>query len=253
MFDRATFLRPIAHRGLHNATTGRIENTAPAFEAAIAGGFAIECDLRPAANGLPVVFHDQTLDRLIEGHGPVAHLAPSQLKALRYRGQDTRIQTFHDFLDQVSGRVPLFVEVKSEWDPPQIEFLAQIARACLDYHGPVALMSFDPDVMVVLRELATEIPRGIVSGSYKDTDGETWWPNKIDEVRAERLAKLQESGPVAPSFYAYHVAALPTPVTCHVREVLHLPVITWTVRTEHDWMIAKAHADAPVFEGPLPG
>lgn len=249
MFDRATFLRPIAHRGLHDAAAGRIENTAPAFEAAIAKGYAIECDLRPAANGLPVVFHDETLDRLIEGLGPVAQLTPSQLKALRYRGQDTRIQTFHEFLDQVGGRVPLYVEVKSEWDPPQIEFLAQIARACLDYRGPVALMSFDPDVMTVLRELATEIPRGIVSGSYKEVGGETWWPDKVDSVRAERLAQLLESGSAAPSFYAYHVASLPNPATRYVREALGIPVVTWTVRTPHDREVAKSYADAPIFEG----
>ena len=36
--DRATFVRPIAHRGLHDKARGRIENTAPAFQAAIAHG-----------------------------------------------------------------------------------------------------------------------------------------------------------------------------------------------------------------------
>ena len=35
MFDRAQFLRPIAHRGLHDAARGVIENTSPAFEAAV--------------------------------------------------------------------------------------------------------------------------------------------------------------------------------------------------------------------------
>ncbi len=252
MFERATFLRPIAHRGLHDAAAGLIENTAPAFEAAIAKGYAIECDLRPAANGLPIVFHDDTLDRLVDGSGPVAALTPAQLSALRYRGQDTRIQTFQEFLESVDGRVPLYVEVKSEWDPPQIEFLAQIARACLDYRGPVALMSFDPDMMAVLRELATEIPRGIVSGSYQDASGETWWPDKIDAVRAERLAQLLESGPVAPSFYAYHVASLPKPATTYVREALGIPVVTWTVRTAHDWEVARSYADAAIFEGFVP-
>jgi len=36
MRDRTAFLKPIAHRGLHNAARGIIENTVPAFEAAIA-------------------------------------------------------------------------------------------------------------------------------------------------------------------------------------------------------------------------
>ena len=49
MRDRSAFLKPIAHRGLHDAAKGIIENTVPAFEAAIARGYGIECDVRPAA------------------------------------------------------------------------------------------------------------------------------------------------------------------------------------------------------------
>ena len=70
MLDRKTFLRPIAHRGLHSAKRGIIENTEPAFAEAIAKGYGIECDLRPATGGLPIVFHDETLNRLVEGRGP---------------------------------------------------------------------------------------------------------------------------------------------------------------------------------------
>ncbi|HET9584946.1 MAG TPA: glycerophosphodiester phosphodiesterase, partial [Bradyrhizobium sp.] len=38
--------RPVAHRGLHDAQKGVIENTPSAFAAAIAGGYGIECDLQ---------------------------------------------------------------------------------------------------------------------------------------------------------------------------------------------------------------
>jgi glycerophosphoryl diester phosphodiesterase len=236
MFDRATFLRPIAHRGLHDAARGIIENTAPAFAAAIGRGYAIECDVRPAADGLPVVFHDETLSAM-------------QIKALRYRGQDAGVQTLEEFLEQVAGKVPVYVEVKSEWEPPQIAFLSQIARSALDYHGPIALMSFDPDIMTVLRELAPQIPRGIVSGGYVDAHGETWWRDKIDDARAKRLANLLESGSAGPAFYAYHVASLPCEPVRFVRETLGLPVLTWTVRTPHDLEVAQSYADAPIFEG----
>jgi len=43
--------RPIAHRGLHNASAGVIENTASAFAAAIAAGYGIETDLQISADG----------------------------------------------------------------------------------------------------------------------------------------------------------------------------------------------------------
>ena len=61
--------RPIAHRGLHDAASGVIENTLQAAEAAIAGGFAIECDIRISADGEVFVFHDDTLDRLTDATG----------------------------------------------------------------------------------------------------------------------------------------------------------------------------------------
>ena len=109
MLDRATFLRPIAHRGLHNAKRGIIENAGPAFEAAIAKGYGIECDVRPAADGLPVVFHDEALPRLVAGRGPVAKVTERQLQSLRHRVGGAPILTFDELLELVSGRVPLLV------------------------------------------------------------------------------------------------------------------------------------------------
>lgn len=244
-----TFLRPVAHRGLHDAARGRIENTEPAFAAAIARGYGIECDLRPAAGGLPIVFHDETLERLVDGEGAVAGLDAAGLARLRYRGQDTAILTFAGLLDLVAGRVPLLVEVKSEWEPPDSAFLAEIARLAKAYEGPLALMSFDPAVMAVMKDLAPSIPRGIVSGGYRYEDGSFWWPSKIDAGRARRLANLEESGPVEPDFYAYHVKSLPQPVTELQRKVFGLPLFTWTVRTAEDRATAARWADAPIFEG----
>lgn len=246
MLDRAAFLKPIAHRGLHAAKRCIIENTEPAFAAALAKGYGIECDLRPAADGLPVVFHDETLNRLVDGKGPVAHLSPADLKRLRYKASDTRIMTFADLLERVDGRVPLLVEVKSEWDLPDRAFLTKIVKLAARYSGPVALMSFDPDVMAAVRALDPALPRGIVSGTYA---GSGWWSRKLSRSRGAALRDLLESGPVAPHFYAYQVSALPTPVTRYVREVQGLPLFTWTVRTAKDRALAAKWADAPIFEG----
>jgi glycerophosphoryl diester phosphodiesterase len=244
--DCAAFLRPYAHRGLHAAKRGIVENTEPAFAAAIAKGYGIECDLRPAAGGLPIVFHDDTLNRLIDGRGPVAALTAHDLKRLRYRDGDTRIATFAELLEQVAGRVPLLVEIKSEWDPPDAAFLKRICKLADAYHGPIALMSFDPDVMAVVRNLAPDVARGIVSGSYA---GAGWWNRKVSKPRAARLRDLLESAAAAPDFYAYQIGALPTPVTEFVRHVLGLPLFTWTVRTSKDRARAAKWADAMIFEG----
>jgi glycerophosphoryl diester phosphodiesterase len=244
--DCAHLLRPIAHRGLHAAKHGIIENTGPAFEAAIAKGYGIECDLQPAADGVPVVFHDTTINRLVAGKGPVSTLTSSDLKRLRYKNSDTPLLTFAELLDVVAGRVPLLVEVKSAWAPPDAAFLKKIARLANLYRGPIGLMSFDPRRMAMLRALAPGVPRGIVSGSYQ---GQGWWKGELSRTRAARLRDLLESGPAAPSFYAYQISALPTPITEYVRHVQGLPMFTWTVRTAKDRTRAAKYADAMIFEG----
>jgi glycerophosphoryl diester phosphodiesterase len=254
MLDRETFLRPIAHRGLHDKAKGVVENTLPAFEAAIAKSYGIECDLRPGAHGLPLVFHDETLERLTEGSGPIARLEAGCAAKLPFQdGGVIGVATFADLLAATAGRVPLFAEVKSEWTPPDRAFLAEIARLSRAYRGPLALMSFDPDVMTMLKELAPNVPHGIVSGSYFDADGTGWWPkSSLTDARRRALANLEESAHVAPSFYAYDVRALPSPVVQHVRDTERLPVLTWTVRTAEQRRIAAECADAPIFEGFLP-
>ena len=245
VFLSTDFLRPIAHRGLHDAAVGRIENTAPAFEAAIAAGFGIECDLRPARDGTPFVFHDATLDRLVDAEGAVAARSPAELSALRYRGQSTLLLPYRDLLELVAGKVPLLVEIKSDWDEPDPRFLAAVAEFSIAYQGPIALMSFDPAIITALRGLAPGIPRGIVSGDYQKADD---LPDAIDAERAFRLSHCLEAGPAHPSFIAYHVDDLPTPVTRFAREVVRLPLFAWTVRTKDQLRRAAAWADAPIFE-----
>ena len=59
--------RPIAHRGLHDAAHGLIENTAGAVRAAIAANYGIEVDVQISADGEAMVHHDDALGRLTEG------------------------------------------------------------------------------------------------------------------------------------------------------------------------------------------
>ena len=249
--DRNAFIRPIAHRGLHDAKAGIIENTEPAFKAAIAQGYGIELDLRPAKDGTPIVFHDLELSRLIDAPGRIDELAPKALAKLTYKSSKTAtgLMTFGELLECVAGRVPILAEIKSEWGPPDTAFLSAIAKLAKPYKGPLALMSFDPATIAGIRLLAPKVPRGIVSGFYQ---GDGWWLDQLDAERAYRLSNLIESALAAPDFFAYHVKDLPTPVTRFLREGLCLPLFTWTVRTAADLETAHAFADAPIFEGLLP-
>ena len=145
--------------------------------------------------------------------------------------------------------MPLLVEVKSGWEPPDPAFLAEIARLALDYRGPVALMSFDPDVMTVLRAFAPHVPRGVVAIVQASKQQERWWADKIGGGRAWRLANLLDSVPARPSFIAYDVRALPSLATRIARGLLGLSIFTWTVRTDAERRVAARWADAPIFEG----
>jgi glycerophosphoryl diester phosphodiesterase len=246
--DRSVFVRPVAHRGLHDKSTGRIENTAPAFEAGLAKGYGVECDLQPAADGTPMVFHDETVDRLMAGTGRVDGRTPQQLKQLRYNGQSETMLTYAEFLELARGRGPLLVEVKSEWAPLPEAFLKSIARQSAAYKGPLALMSFDPDVMTALRALAPGVPRGIVAGSYRPRPGDSWWSEALDARERFLLRHLLRSFPAGIDFAAYHVKSLPTAVTRALRG-RGMPLFTWTVRTPEDRAAAAQYADAPIFEG----
>lgn len=247
-FDRAAFLRPVAHRGLHEGQ-GRIENTAPAFSAAIERGFAIECDIRPAARGLPVVFHDASTERLLGEARHVSELTTADLTRLRFADGASSLLRFGELLELVADRVPLLVEIKSDWLELDATFLDQVVRLSLTYTGPLALMSFDPAIMSFVRASTPSIPRGLVAANTGPDDPITL---ELGGKRASDLSQLLESGPVAPDFYAYRVQDLPTPVTRYAREVHGRPIFAWTVRTAADYEVARRWADAPIFEGLLP-
>src|SRR5262245_16078655 len=85
--------RPVAHRGLHDAQSGIIENTASAFKAAIAGGYGIECDLQITADGEAMVHHDDVLGRLTQGSGRLAAMTAGELGQIAFKATADRMIT----------------------------------------------------------------------------------------------------------------------------------------------------------------
>src|SRR6266853_2092973 len=108
--------RPIAHRGLHDRARGIIENMPAAAQAAISGGFGIECDIQLTADGEAMVHHDDALGRLTEGSGALLGMTAGDLKAVRFKDTAERMMSFGDLCALVQGRVPLLIEVKSHFD-----------------------------------------------------------------------------------------------------------------------------------------
>src|ERR1700710_760316 len=171
--------RPVAHRGLHDATRGIIENMPGAAAAAVAANFAIECDIQLTADGEAMVHHDDALGRLTEGSGALLGKTSAELKQVAFKDTPEKMMSLGDLCALVAGRVPLVIEVKSHFDGDR-RLVARMAEGLASYDGPAAGMSFAPAQVMALRELMPSRPRGVVAErTYEPSD----WPEATPEQR----------------------------------------------------------------------
>jgi glycerophosphoryl diester phosphodiesterase len=239
--------RPIAHRGLHDASAGVIESTASAFSAAIAGGYGMETDLQISADGEVMVHHDDALGRLTEGSGRLCDMAAVEIKRVRFKTSADRILTLGELCDLVGGRTTLVLELKSHFDGDRR--LAQRAADVLaNYAGPVAMMSFDPAMIEVVRWIAPDLTRGIVAERHY---AHHEW-DRFPRSEKRRMAFLLHANRTRPQFIAYGVKDLPAAAPLIARAVFGLPLLTWTVRSDDDRRRAARWADQMIFEGIRP-
>ena len=237
--------RPIAHRGLHDKAAGVIENSVCAARAAVAGNFAIECDVQLTADGEAMVFHDFVLDRLTEASGRVADATAQELAAIAMKGTGDRIPDLAAFIDLIGGKVPLVIEIKSRFDG-DLRLTQRTAQIVARYPGhPIALKSFDPLIVAALLGLTPDRPRGIVAMSaYADADYA-----HLSQDERYGLANLLHYPESQPDFLSWRVRDLPSGLPMLWRKALARPVMSWTVRNEKDRVLAADHADQMVFEG----
>lgn len=241
--------RPIAHRGLHQRSRGLIENTESAARAAIAAGFGIECDLQLSADGEAMVFHDFTLERLTASTGRVDALPARALSQTGFRDTSDRMLSLAAFLDLVGGQVPLVCEIKSRFDG-DIRLARRAAEIASGAAGPLALKSFDPDVIAWLRAEAdalgvSHLPLGVAAmARYERPD----WP-VLDAERKRNLSEFLHWDRSRPDFLSYNVDDLPHAVPYLCRTALGTPVMAWTVRNPLQATTGRRWADQLIFEG----
>jgi glycerophosphoryl diester phosphodiesterase len=240
--------QPVAHRGLHDISRGVVENMPAAAEAAIAGRFAIECDIQLTADGEAMVHHDDELGRLTDGSGELSKMTAAELKAVTFKNTAERMMTLSDLCNLVAGRVPLVIEVKSHFDGDR-KLVKRMAEVLSAYSGPAVGMSFDPDQVMALRELMPSRPRGIVA--ERDYTAEDW-PDASPAQRHE-MTHLRHFFRTRPDFVAYWVNELPSLAPWMARNVFGCPLLTWTVRTAEQRARAARYADQMIFEGFVPG
>jgi len=236
--------KPIAHRGLHDRAAGLIENTLSAARAAIEKGFAIECDVQLSSDAEVFVFHDDHLDRLTTSSGDFKNRAANEIQSVSLKDTTDRIPTLREFLDTLSGHVPLICEIKSRFDG-SIDAVRGVAEILKSYQGPVALKSFDPIMVEAMVHLAPERPRGFIGESvYEDPE----W-DFLSAVQKLEFASLKTFNAMKPDFLSWYIKDLDHASPQMTREQFGLPIMTWTVRTADQLEKARRYADQIVFEG----
>jgi glycerophosphoryl diester phosphodiesterase len=236
--------RPIAHRGLHDAARGIVENMPGAIAAAIAGNYGVEVDLQISADGEAMVHHDDRLGRLAAGDGALADLPAAALKAVAFHATAERMMTLGDLCDLVAGRVPMMIELKSRFDGDE-RVAARAAAVLAGYRGPVGVASFDPALVGTVLRIAPQLVRGIIAERHYDHP--EW--QRLGRLRRLKLAFLVHGLASRPDFVAYRVRDLTAVAPRAARHIFGLPLLTWTVRSDADRAVAARFADQIIFEG----
>jgi glycerophosphoryl diester phosphodiesterase len=159
-------LRIWAHRGGSSAAP---ENTAASDEVARRAGVQwIETDVQSTKDGVPVILHDETVDRTTDGTGAIRSLTAAQVAELdagswfapAFAGQ--RVPTLAAQLDGLLARGGnLLLEIKNVHTP---ESVARIVDEIHDrgMSGRVFVQSFETQHLRWVRELAPELPLGLL-------------------------------------------------------------------------------------------
>jgi len=157
----------------HAACAGHApENTLAGLRLALHMGVdAIEIDVHLSADGIPVLIHDDSVDRTTNGRGPVAALTLTELQKLdasarspfeTCRGE--RVPTLAEALDLIRGRALLIIEIK----PPDIEeAVLEVVRGAEALDWAMA-WSFHPGVVVGVRRREPRLPAALLTLSLSD-------------------------------------------------------------------------------------
>ena len=183
-----------------------------AFAAAVeCGADGLELDIHMSRDGVPVVIHDETLDRTTDGHGRVRDKTWSQLQRLdagswfseAFAGEP--VPALEEVLHTFGGRVRLNLEIKA--------FAAGVAVLELLQRYPDAesvVSSFDCRLLERLRAIDAGLPIAVLFASGN-------WRHFVTLAASLRSA-------------AFHpeAAQVGRPMISACRQ-LQLPVHVWTV------------------------
>jgi glycerophosphoryl diester phosphodiesterase len=145
----------MAHRGNPSVYP---ENTLASFESAAALQIShLELDVHLSKDGVPVVMHDPTIDRVCDGKGRIKDFTLEELKRFRIKGSEP-IPTLEEALLLVKGRMIVDVELKPTGDyyTGMEQAVWDVIRKT-DMVDQVVISAFDHYALVNMRKLSGDI------------------------------------------------------------------------------------------------
>ncbi len=217
-------LEIIAHRGFSKVAP---ENTLAAFQSAIQhDADSIEFDLQLSLDGVPIIFHDETLDRITGSSGKIKDKKIEELKKLdagywfseQFTGQ--KIPTLAEALDIFKSiKKYLYFDVKPhcQWSTFAIEeFIHSLTASNLI--EKCIITSFNEPFLAQVRQACPEIQIG-----YFITDI-TEYPQKLNQAKIVGNAILS----------SWYKVLLENPNWVEQSYNQNVSVVAWTVdRPEH--------------------
>lgn len=162
----------IGHRG---AAASAPENTLASIRKAHEQGATwVEFDVKLTADGLPILMHDDRLERTTDGQGRVAQTTLAEIRVLdagswfgdAFRGE--RVPTFENAL-QLCADLGLGINVEIKPCRGRAVETAQAVVTTLRAHwrsaeGRLLISSFNRECLAVVQDRAPEWPRGYLTG-----------------------------------------------------------------------------------------
>ena len=232
-----------AHRGFHDNKSEAPENSMRAFQKAVDKGYGIELDVQLTKDCIPVIFHDETLDRVCKKPGKVRDYTWEEIKKFTLCDSKERIPLFEEGLKLVDGKVPLIIEIKMYENKTIVcEKVDEILKR---YNGVYCIESFHPLALKWYRKHRAQVVRGQLSSNFNE-------PGKIETIDRMLVHYLLTNFLAKPDFIAYdykHKQNLSRRICSKLFGCLS---VAWTIRSQRDMDENKDDFDLFIFEGFTP-
>lgn len=233
-----------AHRGLHGEDIP--ENSLPAFERAVERGYGIELDVQLSADGVIMVFHDDTLVRMTGAKGRLSEYTCAELQQLKLGESEETVPTFDQVLEAVGGRIPLLIELKGESAGGNTALCEKLAKRLESYGGAYCIESFNPMILAWFKKNRPHIARGqLVTNTLRERPQ----GNKVLNFLLTHLMLNVLSRPDFVAFCEKYDRELALRLNL---SLFGAASFVWTVRDEKTWHAFREAGTHSIFEGFLP-